>query len=241
MILLQKKLLYTEVPLYYTWNTKNKVFERRKHGKSVDGQPTIFKDTTKGRLYTVHPNQHECFFLRLLLVNVPGPTSFEYLRTVNGTIHDTYRSACQALNLLENDQHWDSCINNACETSTPSQIHALFGIILTTCSPSAPTELLEKYISKMSEDILHRKRLETSDRTFDFTSEIYNYTLVIMEDLCVFMANKPLQDLEMPLPNRTAAVSTCVELDREQSYSTSDLLSYLQNNISMLTSEKRHL
>ena len=27
-----------------------------------------------------------------------------------------------------------------------------------------------------------------------------------------------------------AAVSTCVELDREQSYSTSDLLSYVQNN-----------
>ena len=49
---------------------------------------------------------------------------------------------------------------------------ALFGIILTTCSPSAPTELWEKYKSKMSEDILHRKRLETSDMTFDFTSEI---------------------------------------------------------------------
>ena len=229
------------MPSYYTWNTKNKVFERRKQGKSVDGQHTIFKDTTIGRLYTVHPNQHECFFLRLLLVNVPGPTSFEYLRTVNGTIHDTYRSACQALNLLENDQHWDNCINDACETSTPSQIRALFGIILTTCSPSAPTELWEKYKSKMSEDILHRKQLETSDMTFDFTSEIYNYTLVIIEDLCVRMANKPLQDLGMPSPNRIAAVSTCVELDREQSYSTSDLLSYVQNNISELTSEQKDI
>ena len=47
------KLLYTEVPSYYTWNTKNKVFERRKQGKSVDSQPTIFKDTTIERLYTV--------------------------------------------------------------------------------------------------------------------------------------------------------------------------------------------
>ena len=83
-----KILLYTEVPSYYTWNTKNKVFERRKKSKSVDGQPTIFKDTTIGKLYTVHPNQHELFFLRLHLVNVPGPTSLEYLRTVNGTIHD---------------------------------------------------------------------------------------------------------------------------------------------------------
>ena len=120
------------------WNAKNKSFERRKQGKSVDGQPTIFKDIMIERLYTIHPNQHECYFLRLLLVNVPGPTSFEYLRTVNGTIHDTYRSACQDINLLENDQHWDNCINDKCKTSIPSQIRALFGIILTTCSPSAP-------------------------------------------------------------------------------------------------------
>ena len=131
-----------------------------KQGKSVDGQPTIFKYTTIGRLYTIHPNQHEYFFLSLLFVNVPGPTSFEYFRNVNGTIHDLYRGACQALNLLENDQHWDNCINDACETSTSSQSHVLFGIILTTCSPSTPTELWEKYKSKMTEDILHRKRLE---------------------------------------------------------------------------------
>ena len=131
------------MPSYYTWNTKYKVFERRKQGKSVDGQPTIFKDTSIERLYTVQPNQHECFFLRLLFNNVPGSTSFEYLRTVKGTIHDTYRRACQALYLLENDQHWDNCINDVFETSTPSQTRALFGIILTTCSPLAPTELWE--------------------------------------------------------------------------------------------------
>ena len=53
------------------------------------------------------------------------------------------------------------------------------------------------------------------------------------------MANKPLQDLGMSSPSRTAAVSTCVELDCEQSYSTSDLLWYVQNNISKLTSEHR--
>ena len=204
------------------------VFERRKQGKSVDGQPTIFKDTTIGRLYTVHPNQHECFFLRLLFVNVPGPTSFEYLRTVNGTIHETYRSACQALNLLENkfNSKSNSCI-----------VWHHFNNLLSISS----YRVVEKYKSKMSKDILHRKQLETSDITFDFTSEIYNYTLVIIEDLCVRMANKPLQDLGMPSPNRIAAVSTCVELDREQSYSTSDLLSYVQNNISKLTPEQKDI
>ena len=43
----------------------------------------------------------------------------------------------------------------------------------------------------------------------------------------------------MPSPNGNAAVTTCAELDREQSYNTSDLLSYVQNNISKLTSEQK--
>ena len=250
LFVISKLFFYKKIAVY--WSTfvlhversKKKSFEHRKQDKSVDGQPTIFKDAAIGRLCTIHPNQHETFLLHLLSVNVPGPTSFEYLRTVNGTIpYETYRSACQALNLLENDQHWDNCIKDECKTSTPSQIHALYGIILTSCYFSASTELWEKHKLKMAENILHRKRLETLDMTFDFTSETYNYTLVIFEDLCVFMANKPLQDLVMPSPNRNAAVSTCVELCREESYNTNCnfLLPYVQNNIYKLTSEQEYI
>ncbi|CAB3249919.1 unnamed protein product [Arctia plantaginis] len=65
------------------------------------------------RMYTVHPKNDECFYLRLLLVNVRGPTSFETLRTVNGVIFPTYRAACEELNLLENDTHWDTTIAEA--------------------------------------------------------------------------------------------------------------------------------
>ncbi|CAH2240058.1 jg7401 [Pararge aegeria aegeria] len=47
------------------------------------------------------------FFLRLLLVNVPGPTSFEFLRTVNGRVFNKYQDACRELQLLEDDNYWD--------------------------------------------------------------------------------------------------------------------------------------
>ncbi|VDK84485.1 unnamed protein product [Onchocerca ochengi] len=93
-----KTLPHSEVP---TWNASRKSFERRKRGEQVDGEPGIFKQFTMGRLYTVHPNQEECFFLRMLLVNVPRPTSFQQLKIVNGVTHATFRSARQALNLLE--------------------------------------------------------------------------------------------------------------------------------------------
>ena len=61
--------------------------------------------STLGRLYTVHTKQRECFFLRLLLVNVRGPTYFQYLRTVNGNLYDTYFNACRELHLLEDDNY----------------------------------------------------------------------------------------------------------------------------------------
>ena len=62
---------------------------------------------TLGRLCTVHPKKRECFFLHLLLVNVPGPTSIQYLQNVNGTLYDTFFCACRKLRLLEDDNHWD--------------------------------------------------------------------------------------------------------------------------------------
>jgi len=86
---------------------------------------------TLGRLYTVHPKQRECFFLRLLLVNVPGPTSFQYLRKVNGTLYDTFFDACRELHLLVDDNHWDLTLADAALSSSPQQIRQLFSIILT--------------------------------------------------------------------------------------------------------------
>ncbi|XP_055923265.1 uncharacterized protein LOC129953811 [Eupeodes corollae] len=70
-------LLYSDVPQYYTWNVSSKKFQRRKQGTAVDGHPGIFQTDAIGRIYyTVHPKNAECFYLRLLLVNVNGPKSF---------------------------------------------------------------------------------------------------------------------------------------------------------------------
>ena len=49
-------------------------------GVDVEGHPGIKFDSTIGRVYTVHPNQNECFFLRILLHERKGPTSFNSLK-----------------------------------------------------------------------------------------------------------------------------------------------------------------
>ena len=68
----------------------------------------IFKSSSIGRIYTVHPKNLECFYLRLLVTTVKGPVSFKDIITVNGVICHTYKKACAMLDLLEDDEHWDN-------------------------------------------------------------------------------------------------------------------------------------
>ena len=70
-----------------------------------------------GRVYGVHPREGERFYLRLLLMKVPGPTSFDDLkktydpsRNPAHIIHDTFQDACRDLGLLQDDQEWITCM-----------------------------------------------------------------------------------------------------------------------------------
>ncbi|XP_035211100.1 uncharacterized protein LOC118185339 [Stegodyphus dumicola] len=65
-------LLYHQVPKYYTWNNANKKWNRRKIGNNVPDHPGIKSSDALGQVYTVHPNNSECFHLRLLLHEVQG-------------------------------------------------------------------------------------------------------------------------------------------------------------------------
>ncbi|GFY07989.1 ATP-dependent DNA helicase [Trichonephila clavipes] len=163
----------------------------------------------------------------MLLVNVPGPRSFQKLKIVDGVTHATFRSAWRALNLLESDQQWDISINDACNTAHPNQIRALFEIILTSCFPSPPTELWERYRSHMAEDILHRVRLENGNMVMEFREGIYNETLINIEDKCLTIANKVLIQLGMAASTRTEIGSFDVDLHREQSSPTSVISSFM--------------
>ncbi|GFU66017.1 uncharacterized protein LOC104236095 [Trichonephila clavipes] len=115
------------LPKFYTWNASTKKFQRRKQGKkAVEGHTNVYSSDALGRLYTVHPNNTECFYLRLLLINIRGPISFQDLRTVNGQLCATYRQACQELNLLENDAHWDTALADASNTARPHSKYARY-------------------------------------------------------------------------------------------------------------------
>ena len=82
---------YQEFPQYFVWHKGNKVWTPRKQGRAI------------GRMYFASPNEGERFYLRLLLSVVKGPQSYECLKTVNNVIHPSFKAACIAKGLLEDD------------------------------------------------------------------------------------------------------------------------------------------
>ena len=105
-----KTLLYEDVPSYYKYNKQLGKFHRRcRTSSAVD----IYCEHVLAQVYTVHPNNHGCYFLCLLLHSARGPTSFENLKIVDNILYPTFHAACQAQSLLENDNHWNDTLPEA--------------------------------------------------------------------------------------------------------------------------------
>lgn len=229
-----KTLLYPEVPHYYRW-ADNK-FSRRKHGEDVDGYPGIKKDTALGRVYNIHPNQTECFHLRMLLHHVRGPTSFESLRIVNGVVKETYQAACHERGLLKTDEHWEFTMKEAVIAQSPIMLRELFVIILLFCHPSEPTKLWELFKEDLSEDILHRERLLNLNPDLPFSEEIYNEGLILIEDKILELNDKTLNDFGLPSPNRSNKPSSHETL--KKMHDKNQLTAYVKENLTRLIPEQ---
>ncbi|XP_059149801.1 uncharacterized protein LOC131936752 [Physella acuta] len=231
-----KTLLYCDVPQYYTWNYSKKKFIRRKQGKAVEGHPEIRSCAALGRVYTVHPSNDECFFLRLLLHVQHGPTSFLDLKNVNGQMCKTFREACERQGLLENDKHWDTALEEASATKSPKKLRHLFCLLLTSCSMSNPLNLWEKYKTSMSEDFQIRRQT-TFNVDLNSNQESFNQTLCALEEHIASINGKLLREYGLPSPDRDLAA--CSEIVRETNYNVAELAEYVSINEPLLLPEQK--
>jgi len=234
-----RTLLYVEVPKYYTWSPSTKVFARRKVGRPNSTDPTVVESDTIGRVYTVHPNNAECFYLRMLLHTVRGPRSFVDLRTVDNEVCQTYREACLKLGLLEDDQHWVNALQEAELASGADQIRRLFAIILTQCNPSNPLSLWERFKEALSEDILNRVRRENPNEVIEFSPEIFNQALIILEDKCKTMSSKLLEQVGLPAPIRNQEERLNMDYLREINYNVEELRGFVAAHVPLLNQDQR--
>ncbi|CAI9270649.1 unnamed protein product [Lactuca saligna] len=95
-----RDLRYVDYLSEYRWVQNGKHWKRR----VTDRTPAI------GRLIYVHPSAGEAFYLRIMLSHQKGCRSFEDIRTVGGELLPTFRSACEKLELLGDDNEWFTAI-----------------------------------------------------------------------------------------------------------------------------------
>ena len=78
----------------------------------------------------VHPAAGELFYFHMLLGHQKGCRSFIEVQTVNNIVLPTYRAACQAMGLLDDDKEWDIALQEVSLSATSRELRSLFAHIL---------------------------------------------------------------------------------------------------------------
>ncbi|RJE24685.1 hypothetical protein PHISCL_03000 [Aspergillus sclerotialis] len=167
------RYLYAQMPRFFTWNQRTRLWQSRKKGLAV------------GRLYQCSPNQGERFFLRLLL-------------TVK--VYLTFRAACVAMGLLEDDREWFYTFEEAIDLAVGYRLRVLFVIALVFGSVTDPYSLWDAFKDRICGDL--ERELQNPvhwPNASEFIGRDIDYGLFLISRLLTDYG-KSLSDFLLPEP-----------------------------------------
>ncbi|XP_074373466.1 uncharacterized protein LOC141713790 [Apium graveolens] len=185
-----RQFIYNQFPQYFTWKGDVCHWKIRERG-------TVFR-----RLSDVHASSGETFFLRMILMHIKGATSFRDLRTVNGIVYNTYKEACDALGLLNDDRKCHITMSENVVHVMLYQLRQLFVFILSNNQVADPLKLWNEHWKALSDDVLYSRRKSTGNINLQLSeSDIQNITLTEIEKLFNDVG-KSLKDFTiLPVPD----------------------------------------
>lgn len=160
---LAKSKTYVQIPEFFTWDSKQRQFKLRRK-----------KSNTIGRINYVSRSCEDGYFARILLNHQKGPKCFEDLRTVKEVVYKTYKDACFALGLLDDDKEYIDDLISTNFWACGEYLRQLFCIMLQSYTLSEPEKVWEKTWHLLSEDIQSQRR-----KFFNRPGIYYNQSLYI--------------------------------------------------------------
>ncbi|XP_021979692.1 uncharacterized protein LOC110875797 [Helianthus annuus] len=224
-----RELTYAEVPTQYVWHDDTKVWKRR------------FQRTTLGRIVYCNPAAGPRYYLRMLLGVVKGPRSFEEIKTVDGFVYETFKEACYAYGLLNDDKEWSDALSEAHMWASGSLLRELFVTMLLFCEVNSLGQLWEKHRETLSDDILYKKRKHFMFPRLQLSNEQRkNYCLVELDEL-LEKNGKSLHDFaDMPQADTSLLNAMDNRLIREElSYNTKIMADKHQQLYASLNMEQK--
>ncbi|GFQ78396.1 ATP-dependent DNA helicase, partial [Trichonephila clavata] len=109
---------------------------------------------------------------------------------------------------------------------SPRMLRDLFAVMLQVCAVSNPNQLWINHQENLSEDILHRVRIQQRNMDLEFSTEILNEALIIIEDKVRSLGGSDLKSVGLPQPNRDS--STIDDVLIERTYNVSELRRFLE-------------
>ncbi|KAI3741126.1 hypothetical protein L1987_58793 [Smallanthus sonchifolius] len=167
--------------MFLSWMKCNETYE---HGRDLT--------------YVEFPTQ----FVWKLKDRFKGPKSFEDILTVNGIQYPTFRDACYALGILDDDKEYIEAIEEASHSGSGYYLRALFATMLTSNSLSRPDFVWQNTWEYLSDGILYKQRLllKSPDLTLN-EDQIKSLTLFEIEQI-LLRNNSTLRNFSMmPYPN----------------------------------------
>lgn len=249
-------LTYTELPTKFVWNKKYLKWVPRQQGFAI------------GRVSHVPTGNGEDYYLRLLLNIQKGCMSFKDIRTVNGFIYPTFKDACYALGLLQDDKEFIDAIKESFTWASGHYIRKLFTIMLISNNISRPEYVWESCWQELSDSILYNQRqllqmegecllLLLNNFIYDFVNHSYFITFNIVDlqlseeeikNICLGEIEEMMQGNgrslrdypPIPLPSADTVQNLSSRLVAEElNFDRGVLTDFLGNSLQKLTDEQK--
>ncbi|XP_071913934.1 ATP-dependent DNA helicase PIF1-like [Coffea arabica] len=200
-----RNLTFVEFPSKWTWKQNKRQWESRLQGRCI------------GRLPYAHSHSGEQYYLRMLLNKIRGAQSFEHLRTIDGVVHPTFKAACAALGLLDDDNEWNEALAEASTWASARKLRSMYCTILMHSEVTNPYALWQRHWKSMTDDLQYQIKRDMGNSQIRIDDgELQNLRLIELE-LILNKNGRSLRDFPpMPLPSFENAQFSMNRLIREE-------------------------
>ena len=166
MFPIARDLTYAEFPTKYVWNAPKRIWTLRKQRYAI------------GRIHNVPISAGDAYYCRMLLNSQKGCRSHAEIRKINGIVYPTYKDACYAAGLLEDDREYIESIKDAAHWSSADHLRDLFVTLLSQKELDTPLNVWLQTWHLLSEDVEYKRSLLLGipGTTWKLFSELYSLT-----------------------------------------------------------------